>query len=220
MEMEILMGEVVPFRAPKCEIRKATKPVNPKLRYLVRGSKPKNRVREYLTEQEVKRIIDSIKGPRTGQRDKLMIWLMYRHGYRASEICNALWTSVDFKNARIHVKRLKGSDDAVHPLSGDELRALRRWQRHQPVQSAYIFTAWSAAPLHRRTLYCIVRDAGRRANIGIDVYPHILRHSCGTALAQKGVDLRVIQAFLGHRSVQNTVRYTKLSPKQFETIWD
>jgi site-specific recombinase XerD len=52
-----------------------------------------------------------------------------------------------------------------------------------------------------------------------DAHPHMLRHTCGFALANKGHDTRALQAYLGHRNIQHTVRYTELSPDRFKDFW-
>jgi type 1 fimbriae regulatory protein FimB/type 1 fimbriae regulatory protein FimE len=51
------------------------------------------------------------------------------------------------------------------------------------------------------------------------VHPHMLRHACGYALANRGHDTRALQAYLGHRNIQNTVRYTELAPARFKNFW-
>src|SRR5262249_41555988 len=60
------------------------------------------------------------------------------HGLRASELCSLLWEQVDLAHARLHVSRLKSGIPSVHPLTGSELRALRRLQREQEL-SRYLF---------------------------------------------------------------------------------
>ena len=84
------------------------------------------RTREYLTEAEIEKLLVAAKSNRWGHRDVLMILLAYRHGLRASELVGLRWEQVDFKGSRIHVRRVKNSDDATHPLTGKELRALRK----------------------------------------------------------------------------------------------
>jgi site-specific recombinase XerD len=61
--------------------------------------------------------------------------------------------------------------------------------------------------------------AGEIAGLGFPVHPHMLRHACGFKLANEGVDTRALQAYLGHRSIQHTVRYTELSPDRFKRFW-
>ena len=85
------------------------------------------RQREYLTENEVEKLIDAArKRGRNGQRDSGAILLAYRHGLRAAELCSLKWTQVDLKHGRLHVNRAKGGIESVHPLHGPELRALRQ----------------------------------------------------------------------------------------------
>jgi len=87
------------------------------------------RVREYLTEKEVDRLIDAArKRGRNGARDAAAILLAYRHGLRAQELCSLRWAQVDLRNGRLHVNRAKGGIESVHPLHGPELRALRPLQ--------------------------------------------------------------------------------------------
>ena len=57
------------------------------------------------------------------------------------------------------------------------------------------------------------------ANLGIKAHAHMLRHACGYKLANDGIDTRVLQAYLGHRNIQNTTRYTALAPDRFKGFW-
>jgi site-specific recombinase XerD len=57
------------------------------------------------------------------------------------------------------------------------------------------------------------------AKLAFKAHPHMLRHACGYALANKGHDTRALQAYLGHRNIQHTVRYTELSPTRFKDFW-
>ena len=62
-------------------------------------------------------------------------------------------------------------------------------------------------------------SAGEAAEFGFKAHPHMLRHACGFALANKGHDTRALQAYLGHKNIQHTVRYTELSPDRFKDFW-
>jgi site-specific recombinase XerD len=64
----------------------------------------------------------------------------------------------------------------------------------------------------------MVQRAGSEAKLGFKVHPYMLRQ-CGYALANKGHDTRALQAYLGHRNIQHTVRYTELSPTRFKNFW-
>jgi len=87
------------------------------------------RTREYLTPDEVEMLIEAVKGNRYGHRDATMILMAYRHGLRAAELVDLSWSQVDLDNARLHVRRVKNGVPSVHPLKGDEMRALRRIKR-------------------------------------------------------------------------------------------
>jgi type 1 fimbriae regulatory protein FimB len=65
-----------------------------------------------------------------------------------------------------------------------------------------------------------VRVTGERAGVGFHVHPHMLRHGCGYALANRGYDLRVIQDYLGHRDPKHTTRYTRTAANRFEGLWE
>ena len=74
-------------------------------------------------------------------------------------------------------------------------------------------------PLNRRTVWALMRFYGKRAKLDVEVHPHMLRHACGFALADQGADTRLIQDYLGHRSIQHTVLYTAANPARFEKLW-
>jgi type 1 fimbriae regulatory protein FimB/type 1 fimbriae regulatory protein FimE len=174
------------------------------------------RTREYLTAAEVKRLTAAAKRNRWGHRDATMILVVYRHGLRVSELVDLRWDQVEFATGTLHVRRVKRSSPSIHPILGDELRALRRLQREQEPKSPFVFTSERGAPFGTAGFARMVERAGVEAKFGFKVHPHMLRHACGYALANKGHDTRSLQAYLGHRNIQHTVRYTELSPKRFK----
>jgi type 1 fimbriae regulatory protein FimB/type 1 fimbriae regulatory protein FimE len=174
------------------------------------------RTREYLTENEVERLREVSKGNRYGHRDATMLLVAYRHGLRAAEIVDLRWEQADFKTATLHVRRVKRGTPSIHPILGDELRALRRLQRQQEPKSPFVFTSERGAPFTTAGFARMVERAG----IGFKAHPHMLRHACGYALANAGHDTRALQAYLGHKNIQHTVAYTELAPDRFKTFWD
>jgi type 1 fimbriae regulatory protein FimB/type 1 fimbriae regulatory protein FimE len=177
------------------------------------------RTREYLTEAEVEALIEAAKGNRYGHRDSTMILVAYRHGLRVSELVDLRWDQVDFNKATLHVRRVKQGTPATHPVLGDELRALRRLQREQEPRSAFVFTSERGSPFTTAGFARLVERAGAAAGLGFPAHPHMLRHACGFTLANKGTDTRTLQAYLGHKNIQHTVRYTELAPGRFKDIW-
>ena len=175
------------------------------------------RSREHLTEREVDKLIEAAKGNRHGLRDSTMLLIGFRHGLRVSELCDLQWTQVEFETATLYVRRGKGGVNTTHPLMGDELRALRALKRE--AKSPFVFVSERGAPFTTAGFASLVERAGIEAKIGFKVHPHMLRHTTGYALANKGTDTRTLQAYLGHGSIQSTVRYTELSPGRFKNLW-
>src|SRR5216683_1270649 len=174
------------------------------------------RTREYLTDAEVARLTEAAKW---GHRHAAIILVAYRHGLRASELVDLRWDQVDFKTATLHVRRVKQGTPSTHPILGDELRALRRLQREQEPKSPFVFTSERGTPFTTAGFARMVERAGREAKLAFKPHPHMLRHACGYALADKGHDTRALQAYLGHKSIQHTVRYTELAPTRFKDFW-
>jgi type 1 fimbriae regulatory protein FimB/type 1 fimbriae regulatory protein FimE len=177
------------------------------------------RTREYLTEAEVERLIKGATGNRHGHRDATMILVAYRHGLRVSELVDLRWDQVDFRTATLHVRRVKQGTPSTHPIVGDELRALRRLQREQEPKSPFVFTSERGAPFSTAGFARMIERAGIEAKFSFKAHAHMLRHACGYALANRGHETRALQAYLGHRNIQHTVRYTQLSPTRFKNFW-
>jgi integrase len=177
------------------------------------------RSREHLTEREVGRLIEVVKGNRWGHRDATMVLIAFRHGLRVSELVDLHWDQIDLEHALLHVRRVKNGSPATHPLTGKELRALRRLQREQDLKSPFVFTSERGTPFTKRGFQAMVERACEAAGFDMKIHPHMLRHACGFKLANDGVDTRTIQAYLGHKSIQHTVRYTELAPTRFKSLF-
>ena len=184
--------------------------------------RPRNRdvrSREYLTPDEVDALmIAAVKVGRHRLRDRALILMTYRHGLRVSEVVDLKWDQIDLKAGRIHVNRLKNGSPATHYLEGDEMRVLRRVRREYP-DTPFVFSTERSGPLSRSTVNKLVGRAGKLAEIPFPVHPHMLRHACGFYLANNGIDTRTIQDYLGHKSIQHTVKYTQLTPHKFKGLW-
>ena len=174
--------------------------------------------RDYLRPEEANAVIAAAaEVGRNGQRDHVLLRLMYRHGLRAGEAKGVKWTDFDLDHGRtFHVRRLKGSKDSVHSLDRDELAALRKMR--DASGSPYVFTSERGGPISPDMIARIVARAAEAAGLGFHVHPHMLRHSAGYMLANEGTDTRLIQDFLGHKNIQHTVRYTALSTKRLASV--
>jgi integrase len=170
------------------------------------------RTREYLTEAEVEKLFKAVRNNRYGHRDSTMLLVAYRHGLRVSELSDSRRDQIDFRSGNLHVRRVKQGTPSTHPIVGDELRALRKLQREQEPKSPYVFTSERGSPFSTAGFAKLVARAGQEAKLSFKAHPHMLRHACGYALANKGHDTRSLQAYLGHKNIQHTVRYAELSP--------
>ena len=89
----------------------------------------------------------------------------------------------------------------------------------QPPPGTYVFVSERLAPLSVAGYQRMVARAGKAAGFPFDVHSHMLRHACGYKLANDGQDTRAIQHYLGHKSINSTVRYTALAPDRFKNFW-
>jgi type 1 fimbriae regulatory protein FimB/type 1 fimbriae regulatory protein FimE len=177
--------------------------------------------RDYLRPDEANAVIDAAgRIGRQGLRDQVLLRLIYRHGLRASEASHTKWTDFDLTPGSgpktFHVRRLKGSVDSTHTLDRDEVSALRKLQKEST--SPFVFLSERGGPLSPDMIARIVQRAGEAAQLGFHVHPHMLRHSTGHMLANVGLDTRLVQDFMGHASIANTVRYTKLAPARLAGV--
>jgi integrase len=177
------------------------------------------RTREYLTQSEIDRLMKAASHNRNAHRDSTMVLTCYRHGFRAIELVDLQWSQIDFNAGNMAVRRAKRGSPATHPVRGDELRALRRLQREQEPRSAFVFTTERGTPFTTDGFGRLVDRLGKAAKLAFKAHPHMLRHACGFALANKGTDTRTIQDYLGHKNIQHTVKYTALSPHKFKDLW-
>jgi type 1 fimbriae regulatory protein FimB len=176
------------------------------------------RRRDFLGEAEVTALLDGAKAGRHGIRDHLILLTMYRHGLRVSEAVGLRRDEVDLDRARLWVRRLKNGLSVEQPIAGDELRAIRRYLATRKDALPWLFLSERGQPLTRQSVNYLITAAATRAGVA-PVHPHMLRHSCGFALADRGHDLRLIQDYLGHRDPKHTVHYTRIAGSRFEGIW-
>jgi integrase len=187
------------------------------------NAKPPNTVnctvRKYPTAREIEKLMNyACKHSRYGHRDSTMILVTYRHGLRASEVCDLQWHQVELDQGRMHVRRAKNGTPSIHPIRGDEIRALRKLRRENPTD-AYVFVTERGGPMSTISFHHLIQRLGKAARMPFPLHPHMLRHACGYKLANDGHDTRALQHYLGHKNIQHTVRYTELSPDRFRDFW-
>jgi site-specific recombinase XerD len=177
------------------------------------------RARDFLMDGEIDRLLAAARKGRHGTRDHLLLLMMYRHGLRVSEAIDLRLADLNLEAARLWVRRLKNGLSVEQPIAGDELRALRRHIGGRNDNLPWLFVSERGGPLTRQAVSHLIAQAAERAGLP-GIHPHMLRHSCGFSLANKGYDLRLIQDYLGHRDPKHTVHYTRVVGKRFEGMWD
>lgn len=178
------------------------------------------RPREYLTPAEAEALIAAAGTVgRHPLRDQTLLLLMYRRALRVSEAITLTRAHVDLDDGWIHLRRLKGGLTTAQPLSEREHEALCALRAVYP-RAEVLFPSERAQQLSRGAVNRIVGRAGDVAQLGLKVHPHMLRHGCGYALVNRGVDVRVIQVLMGHARIESTVAYTLLDQRRLHGIWD
>lgn len=178
--------------------------------------------KRFLTKAEIGRFLEAARKTRNGIRDYCLMLMAFRHGLRVSEAVDIRMDELDLDGARLYVRRLKNSLSTSHPIEGDELRAIKRWLRHRSAHgmadSPYLFLSVRGT-FCRQAINYLCQTIGKRAGLGFKVTPHMLRHSCGFALADANTATRTIQDYLGHKNIAHTVRYTATNAGRFDGLW-
>jgi type 1 fimbriae regulatory protein FimB/type 1 fimbriae regulatory protein FimE len=177
--------------------------------------------KDFITEAELEELVKAAGKSRHRWRDTALLRVMFWHGLRVSELCNLRQSDLDFRSGKIHVRRIKGGLSTHHPMRGDELRALKRYLKERTDSSLpWVFITERGEQFTRYGINYLLRAISARSVLSFHVHPHMLRHGCGYALANRGRDTRLIQDYLGHRDIKHTARYTRTASLRFEKVWD
>jgi len=182
---------------------------------------PRQRLKEYLTDQEMETLLAAAKRGRHGVRDYALLLLAWRHGFRVSELIRLTLVDLQFPARQIQVRRLKGSISTHHELLDDERQAVKAWLKRRGMAPGVeaLFLTERGEPFTRFGINYLVKTIGIRAGFPFPCYPHMLRHSCGWHVANQGHDAFRVAGYLGHANVQNSTRYVHTSAARFRGIW-
>lgn len=174
--------------------------------------------RLHLTPDEANRLIEcAAKRGRQRFRDKVMVRMTYRHGMRASEVCALRWDHINLDEGTLYVRRRKMGKDSTHSFDRDELRDLRKL--HKDRSGPFVFESERGGHASVDTLARIIKEAGELAKLPENLaHPHALRHAAGYFLINNGVDVRLVQEHLGHKTPQMTMHYTAVSPTRLASV--
>ncbi len=180
---------------------------------LVHGPKVPTRLPKHLSVDEAIALLRACERSQLESREAfstfIMVALLYGGGLRVSEACQLKFQDIDVSQRTCRVQG-KGAKERVIALPDLALKALEK-AKAEAGSAAYVFGEKNLSP---RTAYEWVRKAGVAAGLLRPLHPHALRHSYATHLLRSGANLRVLQALLGHASLQATSRYTHVGLDQ------
>lgn len=168
------------------------------------------RAREYFFPEEIEAMRLEARKTRYPIRDEAIVLVGYRHGLRIGELVGLRWDDINLGARIIHIRREKGGSEQCHVLADDEAQLLARLPR----TSEYVFMSERGGRrLSGRGAFDVVQKLGRA--IGFKAaHPHMLRHSRGYVLANRGVPTHAIQLYLGHKDIRSTQHYIQLAHEQ------
>ena len=181
----------------------------------IKSPKLPSKLPNYLTEDEVDKLMSVNLDSPFSYRNKAMLELLYATGLRVSELISLKFNDIDLTNDFVRVIG-KGSKERIVPISDLAVKWLSIYlNQYRPIilknkDSEYLFISNALKPISRQGFFKIIKQEVRRAGIKKDVSPHVLRHSFATHLLNHGADLRVIQELLGHSDISTTQIYTHL----------
>lgn len=179
-----------------------------------------------LDYDEVMALLDAPDISReSGARDKAMLEVMYSSGLRVSELCALKTNAVSFENRIVTIRQGKGSKQRSVPISDAALEALRRYMdefrcNNRGRKTPYIFLNLRGQPISRNYFFMQVRKYASEVGITKTISPHTLRHCFATHLLERGAQIRIVQAMLGHAHLSTTQIYTHVSGERLSNAYD
>lgn len=175
-------------------------------------------MQNFIKQKEIEKMIAATATGKNSTRDECMLLMCFIHGLRVTELINLRVSDIELTIRRISVSRLKNGFTAQHPLQPREVVAIDKWLKirasYLDADTPWLFLSKHGGQLSRQQFYRLVRKYGEIAGLDTQVHPHMLRHACGFALADKGLDTRLIQDYLGHKNIHNTFIYTASNVKR------
>lgn len=182
-------------------------------------------MRKYITQNEWRAFFNAINSSSSHIRDKPMFLMAYQHGLRVSELTGIRISDLDLQDKTVYIKRLKNGFSTIHPLQNYTIELIKKWLVYRNKQKAlnecndWLFISNKGSRLSRQWIYKLGQKYSRVAGLQISFHPHMLRHACGYALADQGLDTRLIQDYLGHKNIHHTVHYTASNAARFSQVW-
>ncbi|RMG69930.1 MAG: tyrosine recombinase, partial [Nitrospirae bacterium] len=181
------------------------------------------RLPKALSTEDIMKLLDSIKDTQMAERDQVIFELMYASGLRVSEVVQLRIEDVNLEAGFLRISG-KGGKERVVPLSEHTLEKIKVYlsdirpglvkKRDVP----FLFLSKRGGKLTRQRIWQSLKHYARKA--GIELSPHVIRHSFATHLLEGGADLRSVQKMLGHADISTTQIYTKVTTEHLKRIYE
>ncbi len=191
----------------------------------IKMPKLEKKLPNYLTVEEIDKLLDIKLEKPTDYRNKAMLELLYATGMRISELTNLLISQIDFDDDLVRVMG-KGKKERIIPLNDTAIKCLKEYIDNYRSfllklnTSEYVFINNFGNTISRQGFFKILKKLCNKAGIKKEVSPHTLRHSFATHLLNNGADLRIIQELLGHENLVTTEIYAHLQNKKIKDDYE
>ena len=179
---------------------------------------------EYLTEEEVGKLLDvELKSP-YDYRNKTILELLYSSGIRISELVNIKTPNYDSEECLIRIMG-KGSKERIVPLGDYAVNIMNDYMNnYRPLinkkHTDYVFVNNRGDKISRQFIFKVIKKEALKKGIKKDISPHTLRHTFATHLLKNGADLRIIQELLGHENISTTQIYTHVTNNKLKSDYE
>ena len=179
---------------------------------------------EYLTEEEVGKLLDvEVKSP-YDYRNKTILELLYSSGIRISELVNIKTPNYDSEECLIRIMG-KGSKERIVPLGDYAVNIMNDYMNnYRPLinkkHTDYVFINNRGDKISRQFIFKVIKKEALKKGIKKDISPHTLRHTFATHLLKNGADLRIIQELLGHENISTTQIYTHVTNNKLKSDYE
>lgn len=179
---------------------------------------------EYLTEEEVGKLLDvEVKSP-YDYRNKTILELLYSSGIRISELVNIKTPNYDSEECLIRIMG-KGSKERIVPLGDYAVNIMNDYMNnYRPLinkkHTDYVFINNRGDRISRQFIFKVIKKEALKKGIKKDISPHTLRHTFATHLLKNGADLRIIQELLGHENISTTQIYTHVTNNKLKSDYE
>jgi len=174
---------------------------------------PKRNIK-FLEEAEIRQIINAIPDDSRGRRDRALLEVLFSTGLRISEaltLSDAPFVKETKGTLELSITGKAGWQRVIF-ISPIALKVVKNYLKFRTDSNLHLF------PITARRAQMMIKERAKKAGIEKRVTPHMLRHSFATDLLRKGVDIRLVQQFLGHRSLNNTMIYTHVTNNQLKEV--